>query len=57
MHVMGRWNWWAPKPLVWLHERFGISEGPAEEVAAAEPTEITVYHNGYPITESVTKIG
>ena len=30
MHVMGRWNWWAPKPLVWLHERFGISEGPAE---------------------------
>ncbi len=27
MHVMGRWNWWAPKHLVWLHERFGISEG------------------------------
>lgn len=27
MHVMGRWNWWAPKPLAWLHDRFGISEG------------------------------
>ncbi|TGD85643.1 MMPL family transporter [Mycolicibacterium sp. CH28] len=21
MHVMGRWNWWAPKPLARLHER------------------------------------
>ncbi|MBY0443574.1 MAG: MMPL family transporter [Mycobacteriaceae bacterium] len=27
MHALGRWNWWAPKPLVWLHERLGISEG------------------------------
>ena len=26
MHVLGRWSWWAPKPLMWLHERFGISE-------------------------------
>ena len=59
MHVMGRWNWWAPKPLVWLHERFGISEGPVEDVAADEPIEmdISVQHNGYPITESVTQIG
>ncbi|OSC40049.1 MMPL family transporter [Mycobacterium decipiens] len=31
MHVMGRWNWWAPRPLVWLHERFGISEAGAFE--------------------------
>ncbi|OBH56100.1 MMPL family transporter [Mycobacterium sp. E2479] len=31
MHVMGRWNWWAPKPLAWLHDRFGISENAAEE--------------------------
>ena len=29
MHVMGRWNWWAPKWLAWLHERFGINEGSA----------------------------
>jgi RND superfamily putative drug exporter len=29
MHVLGRWTWWAPKPLAWLHERFGISEGGA----------------------------
>ncbi|MFM9036022.1 MAG: MMPL family transporter [Mycobacterium sp.] len=26
MGVMGRWNWWAPAPLVRLHRRFGISE-------------------------------
>ena len=26
MHAMGRWNWWAPKPLAKLHARLGISE-------------------------------
>ncbi|CAN5469731.1 MMPL family transporter [soil metagenome] len=26
MQVLGRANWWAPRPLVRLHERFGISE-------------------------------
>jgi len=26
MHVAGKWNWWAPKWLRALHERFGISE-------------------------------
>jgi RND superfamily putative drug exporter len=26
MHILGRWSWWAPKPLTWLHDRFGISE-------------------------------
>ena len=24
MHVMGKWNWWAPKPLRWLHRRVEI---------------------------------
>jgi RND superfamily putative drug exporter len=27
MHVMGRWNWWAPKSLVTVHRRVGIPEG------------------------------
>jgi RND superfamily putative drug exporter len=27
MRLMGRWNWWAPKPLVKLHERIGLHEG------------------------------
>ncbi|WUI29237.1 MMPL family transporter [Mycobacterium sp. NBC_00419] len=26
MHLMGRSNWWAPKPLVRLHQRIGIRE-------------------------------
>jgi uncharacterized membrane protein YdfJ with MMPL/SSD domain len=24
MQMLGQWNWWAPKPLVWLHEHIGI---------------------------------
>ncbi len=28
MQVMGQWNWWAPKPMVRLHERIGFSEEP-----------------------------
>jgi RND superfamily putative drug exporter len=36
MHVMGGWNWWAPRPLVRLHRRIGISEsGPEDD--ATEP--------------------
>jgi putative drug exporter of the RND superfamily len=27
MHLLGRWNWWAPKPLVWLHDRIGLRDG------------------------------
>jgi putative drug exporter of the RND superfamily len=56
MHVMGRWNWWAPKPLVWLHDRFGISEGPKEQVTLVEPVEVSVQHNGHEILESVTNV-
>ena len=26
MHLLGTWNWWAPKPLVWLHECVGFSD-------------------------------
>ncbi|MBE1552570.1 RND superfamily putative drug exporter [Mycobacterium sp. OAS707] len=26
MHVLGRWNWWAPKPLARLHDRIGVDE-------------------------------
>ena len=38
MHVMGGWNWWAPKPLARLHARIGISEsGPDEEVDTTGP--------------------
>jgi hypothetical protein len=30
MHVMGRFNWWAPKPLARLHQLFGFSDTTAE---------------------------
>jgi RND superfamily putative drug exporter len=29
MALLGRWNWWAPKPLARLHRRFGVREAPA----------------------------
>ena len=34
MELLGRWNWWAPRPLRKLHERFGLSEGGARPTAA-----------------------
>jgi RND superfamily putative drug exporter len=41
MHVLGRANWWAPKPMVWLHARFGISEA-----STPEPTEAAMKKSG-----------
>ncbi|MGW5571933.1 MMPL family transporter [Nocardia thailandica] len=35
MRLMGVWNWWAPKPLVALHDRFGLREGETEAPDAA----------------------
>ncbi|MBX7451037.1 MMPL family transporter [Mycolicibacterium sp. 3033] len=26
MHLLGRWNWWAPAPLARLHQRIGLRE-------------------------------
>ena len=34
MHVMGEWNWWAPKWMTKLHDRFGIEDG----LVAKQPT-------------------
>ena len=34
MHVLGRVNWWAPKPLVRIHQRFGFSEAKSPEPTA-----------------------
>ncbi|MGV0793452.1 MMPL family transporter [Mycolicibacterium sp. XJ1819] len=36
MHVLGRWNWWAPRPLARLHERIGLRE------SAVAPSKDTV---------------
>jgi uncharacterized membrane protein YdfJ with MMPL/SSD domain len=37
MHVMGGWNWWAPRPLARLHRRIGISESGPDSDADAHP--------------------
>ncbi len=29
MALLGRWNWWAPRPLRWLYSRGGLGEGSA----------------------------
>jgi uncharacterized membrane protein YdfJ with MMPL/SSD domain len=39
MHVMGGWNWWAPRPLARLHQRIGISESGPDDDADADTTE------------------
>jgi putative drug exporter of the RND superfamily len=39
MHVLGRWNWWAPKPLATLHERIGISEAGDDDAPLVENRE------------------
>ncbi|MGX9787356.1 MMPL family transporter [Mycobacterium sp. MMS18-G62] len=39
MHVLGRWNWWAPKPLARLHERIGISESGDDTVTPSRNDE------------------
>jgi uncharacterized membrane protein YdfJ with MMPL/SSD domain len=39
MRLMGRWNWWAPKPLARLHRRLGPSEKTIDAPdAAPSPT-------------------
>jgi RND superfamily putative drug exporter len=35
MRLMGRRNWWAPKPLARLHDRFGLAEAPEPPAAPA----------------------
>ena len=43
MHAMGEFNWWAPKWMTKLHNRFGIEEGPRTERAttlAPAPDEV-----------------
>lgn len=37
MRLLGDRNWWLPRPLRWLHDRIGISEGGDDEPSAALP--------------------
>jgi putative drug exporter of the RND superfamily len=42
MKLAGDRNWWAPAPLRRLHDRFGISEAPPEELASSAPRDVPV---------------
>jgi putative drug exporter of the RND superfamily len=37
MRLFGEWNWWAPRPLRRLQERFGFSESEAPTSAGPQP--------------------
>jgi RND superfamily putative drug exporter len=41
MRLMGRRNWWAPRPLVRLHERFGLSDAPPAPTIVEPVKELT----------------
>jgi RND superfamily putative drug exporter len=40
MHVMGQWNWWAPKWMGAVHRRLGLNEGPAPDSQESHRDEI-----------------
>ena len=52
MHVLGRANWWAPKPLARLHARFGISEA-----STPEPTEAAMKETGQRVVSVPNPVG
>jgi uncharacterized membrane protein YdfJ with MMPL/SSD domain len=56
MHVLGRWNWWAPKPLASLHDRFGISEAGAAEPLPA-PGRTTGRHRRADVVDPAAAAG
>ena len=39
MRLLGDYNWWAPRPLRWLHERAGLSDLGVEEQPQLAPAE------------------
>ena len=41
MHVLGRWNWWAPKPLARLHDRIGVSESGDDDAPVEKRERVT----------------
>ena len=43
MRIMGEWNWWSPRWLTRLHDRFGIDDGHGarEEAPASQPPQRT----------------
>jgi uncharacterized membrane protein YdfJ with MMPL/SSD domain len=38
MELLGSWNWWAPKPLRWLHDRIGLQESGPRAIPTPDPS-------------------
>jgi RND superfamily putative drug exporter len=57
MHLLGRWNWWAPKSLGWLHERFGISEASDGATLPATADRSTGRHRREDVDPAVSNRG
>jgi uncharacterized membrane protein YdfJ with MMPL/SSD domain len=38
MELLGPWNWWAPKPLRWLHHRIGLRESGPRAIPTPDPS-------------------
>ena len=43
MHVMGQWNWWAPKWMHTLHQRLGLNDGHAVGTTESEQPRKAVF--------------
>jgi RND superfamily putative drug exporter len=53
MRLAGHANWWAPRPLRWLHDRIGLRETPPASLAARPDhgaTETPVRSSSYSVT-------
>ncbi|MEU5849091.1 MMPL family transporter [Saccharopolyspora shandongensis] len=48
MRVAGEYNWWAPRPLRWLHNRIGIAEAPSS------PAAVTTAKTSAPATREIS---
>jgi RND superfamily putative drug exporter len=56
MHVLGRFNWWAPQPLVWLHERVGISESTNHDNLLAASPQKPYPRGGYRVDDLIHEV-
>jgi RND superfamily putative drug exporter len=47
MHVMGQWNWWAPRWLGSVHRRLGFNEGVTRKTQQQDSGEIEPTRPGH----------
>ncbi|MBO0864458.1 MAG: MMPL family transporter [Mycobacterium sp.] len=61
IHLLGRWTWWAPKPLAWLHERFSTGEAAAAAAGrrrlADDRSQLAARPEQEWVTRSMTDVG